>query len=1049
MIPSPALLAFVAACGAALAPTGFCPLPPQQPAVRPVALAAGELLHVRVEAHRVDLALELARPDGTRLRRANERFSGDGVEELFWIADGAELATFAVRPLAGGGGAYRILEVERRAATAADRRRVEAITAGLEMRELYAAATEAASRELAARGPAVAERLAAEGFPERSLAVLHQRARGIREDLGDHAGARAAFIDLAAQAAALDLPARRADALTFLAIEERQRGELRAAEPLLVEALAEARRSGDRQVLADVLGVHAGLLDLLGRPRESLAAQRESIALQGELGRVESVALARTNLGSALYRLGALDAAAEEFATAEQVLRRLGKTGQLALVLSNLGAVWLARGEPELAVEVLEEAVRYPVSTGTSDYRIRALLTLGNAYQDLGRRAEAVACAREAEGLARETDFPHLVGLALEDRAEYAAEAGDLTAAAVRFAESVEILRRAGDPERLAAVLARSADTARRRRELERAAAEASEARRLATAGGFPLRELDASVALARLARDQGELPRAREEVRQALEVVERVRAGLGAGSDRRSFLARMREVYELEVAIELELDRKEPAAGHPAAAFAAAERGRARWLLDLLDPAAGPRPSSSAAELVDSSARLRGAQGRLLARRQAPAGDGEQKRLEQELDAAARDLAAARAALDRARPNASGFGRAATTITAETVARALAPGEVLLEYVLGEEVAVLFVVRREGITAHRLAPAPEIERAVDALLAEMERASALGAAAFRERAVAVHRLLLAAAAGELVGVTRLLVVPDGPLHRLPFALLVDGGEGGATFGELAYLAKRFELVRLPSAAVWRALAERSAASSLSAARAGSVAGSAFGDPRIAQVEGRGSSTAATRRALLDFEPGALGALPGSRAEAAEVARWIPGVRLFVGAEASEARVKRDREVAASRLLHFAVHGLASDRRPELSTLLLAAEGTEDGLLQAWEIEELALSSDLVVLSSCRSALGREVAGEGMVGLTQAFLDAGARGVLAALSPVDDGATARLMGAFYLRLGRGEAPAAALAGARRELLAAGGLDAHPARWAPFVLFGDPPALAVR
>ncbi len=1034
---SAALFAVVAACSDSLTPTGPCPLPAKTPAERPVELGAGELLHVRVEALGVDLRLQLARPDGTRLRRANERFSGEGVEELFWIAESPEKVVFSVRPLAGAGGAYRILEVERWVANADDRRRVAVIAEGLEMGELYGAATPEASRELATRGPLVADRLAAEGFTARALAVLHQRARGLREDLGDPEGASAAFRELAERARILGEPSFRANALTFLAIDEKQRGDLDVAGPLLVEAIAEARRGDDRAVLADTLGVYAGWLDLLGRSRESVAAQRESIALQGELGRVESVALARSNLGSTLFRSGALDEAEAEFVAAEATLRRLGKQGELALAIANLAAVLIEKGSPRRAAEILEEAVTIPVSTGTSDYRIRALLTLGNAYQELGLRDEAEARARDAEALARATDFPALVGLALEDRGENAFAAGDLESAAARYSESLAILRPVGDLERLSAVLARSAETARRRGERTRARVELDEALALAVEHDYPMRELDARVALARLARDEDDLPRALAEVRRAVEVIERLRATLGAASDRRSFLAWLRETYELEVGVELELDRRAPAAGHAEAAFAAAERGRARWLLDLLDPTASPSPGPMAAEVVDRVSQLRSVQRRLLALRDRPAADGERIRLEGELAAAARDFEAARAGLARARPTANGFAHAGSAITVAAIAAKLAPDEALLEYVIGDECAALFVVRRQGLTVHRLAPPAEIARAVAALLDEAGRTSALGAAAYRERAVAAYRLLVLPAAEALAGVKRLLISPDGPLYRLPFALLVEDGTGEATFGELAYLSLRFDLARLPSAAVWLELSRRPPAASPA------PAGAVFGDPLLAASAAGAGMPPAARRGLLDFDPGTLGPLPGGREEATAVAREVTGMRLYIGSEASEARAKQDLEVARGRLLHFATHGLVSDRRPELSALLLAPDAAEDGLLQAWEVAELALESDLVVLSSCRSALGAEISGEGFVGLVQAFLEAGSRGVMAAFWPVGDRATADLMRAFYEGLARGDEPASALAGAQRARVAAGGLAAHPANWAAFELIGNP------
>jgi CHAT domain-containing protein len=154
-------------------------------------------------------------------------------------------------------------------------------------------------------------------------------------------------------------------------------------------------------------------------------------------------------------------------------------------------------------------------------------------------------------------------------------------------------------------------------------------------------------------------------------------------------------------------------------------------------------------------------------------------------------------------------------------------------------------------------------------------------------------------------------------------------------------------------------------------------------------------------------------------------------------------------------VLHLAAHGCLDERFPLNSALALtppvatpppgSAEGRDNGLLQAWEIfEGLRLDADLVVLSACDSALGREVAGEGLLGLTRAFQYAGARSVVASLWQVPDAATADLMVAFHRHLRQGRSQGEALAAAQAELAAgAAGPEAEaPYFWAGFQLFGD-------
>jgi CHAT domain-containing protein len=149
--------------------------------------------------------------------------------------------------------------------------------------------------------------------------------------------------------------------------------------------------------------------------------------------------------------------------------------------------------------------------------------------------------------------------------------------------------------------------------------------------------------------------------------------------------------------------------------------------------------------------------------------------------------------------------------------------------------------------------------------------------------------------------------------------------------------------------------------------------------------------------------------------------------------------------VARQRIIHFATHGMMDTRHPEMSGLVLSMFNkrgeAQDGYLRLSDIYNLKLSADLVVLSSCESALGKDLGSEGINGLPRAFLYAGARRVIASLWKVDDEATVTLMSAFYSRLQRGEDPAQALQGAQLALLKNTRLS-EPYYWAGFILEGD-------
>jgi CHAT domain-containing protein len=164
---------------------------------------------------------------------------------------------------------------------------------------------------------------------------------------------------------------------------------------------------------------------------------------------------------------------------------------------------------------------------------------------------------------------------------------------------------------------------------------------------------------------------------------------------------------------------------------------------------------------------------------------------------------------------------------------------------------------------------------------------------------------------------------------------------------------------------------------------------------------------------------------------------------VYAGEEASEARFKRDPAVSQAFDLHFAAHNLVDEEEPTRTGLLLSPgrSGEEDGFLTLDEIFNRPLAADLVVLSACSTALGKRFRGEGLVGLTWAFLYAGASSLVVSLWDVEDDATAALMVDFYRAYHRGESKSQALQGAKLKMLGRSRAQAHPSRWAPFILVG--------
>jgi CHAT domain-containing protein len=325
----------------------------------------------------------------------------------------------------------------------------------------------------------------------------------------------------------------------------------------------------------------------------------------------------------------------------------------------------------------------------------------------------------------------------------------------------------------------------------------------------------------------------------------------------------------------------------------------------------------------------------------------------------------------------------------------------------LGDEVAIF----RSLLLRGRDAPVVE-----EALLAQGRR---------------LYTLLVAPAAPAIAGAGRVLISPDGPLHILPFSALVRPGPAPSYLA--AWKPIHTVLSATLAAELQRGRRERRDPGPLVI----------FADP-LYRRPAPGAARASGQPPLALYRQGLL-PLSGAREEARSLARlYGGGTRVYTGALATEEQAKH--LPAAPRVLHFATHALLDLRSPLDSALALAAPGPgsqENGLLQAWEIfEQVRLDADLVTLSACETGLGRDAAGEGLIGLTRAFQYAGARSVLASLWAVSDRSTAELMERFYTLLRAGRPKDAALAEAQRELINSGGPFAHPYHWAAFELTGD-------
>ncbi|HEV3470293.1 MAG TPA: CHAT domain-containing protein [Pyrinomonadaceae bacterium] len=538
----------------------------------------------------------------------------------------------------------------------------------------------------------------------------------------------------------------------------------------------------------------------------------------------------------------------------------------------------------------------------------------------------------------------------------------------------------------------------------------------------------------------------------------------------------------------------------YAAEALSVVEQGRARSLLDLLRETNAEITEGVPADLLERKRENQSRQEELAARLTGlnPGGEsGAQspEELEAELARLEAELESIENQIRSASPRYAALTSARPLALADIRQQVLDEGTALLEYSLGDERSYLFAVTREAATVSRLPARAEVEglavelrrrlipsssrRALTGMVARgvvgggaaagggSEYASPSAAAAYAAAAHALYRAVVEPAA-PVFKQSRLLVVADGALNYVPFhALVTAAAPAGSDYSGLPYLLKTNESVLAPSASVVAAIRQQRAAGGAGDLLV--VADPVFepGDARGARADAAPPPENATRG--LSFESavsdladegagpderpsaggaaGALARLPGTREEAQQIARLAAAggrkAEVWLDLDASEQNVE-GRDLRQYRVLHFATHGLLNAERPQFTGLVLSLVGNRegaDGFLRTDEIFNLRLGSPLVMLSACETGLGREKRGEGVIGLTRAFMYAGAPTVGVSLWSVADRSTAELMADFYKNLLGGAAPPAAMRAARARMLADKRYSA-PFHWAPFVLVGD-------
>lgn len=882
-----------------------------------------------------------------------------------------------------------------------------------------------------------------------------------------------------------------ANILSPLASAYGESGDPRKEIELSNEALAIWREINNPRSEASLLNNLAVLYRSLGERQRALELFKESLDKAVKFGGTRGTAPQLLGLATTYNELGEKQQSLDYFLQALGIARQLKDPVFEASTLENLGILYSSLGDRERGIEQLQQALSIAQKINNPRLETGILLNLGWLNYGGGEYAKALEAFEGVQ--TRKGSTPATVIYALNGAALVHNKQEQRDRAVELLNRALTEARKLGSRSAEATTLQYLGVVHHERSEADPAREFFTQALQLERETGDRNGEATTLYGLAKLEYAAGNLDAARTQIEAALEVVEGLRTKVASQELRTSFFTTLRGYYDLYFDVLMELDQKRPGEGFSAQALQASERARARSLLEMLAEARADIRQGVNVKLVTRERELQdlinGKADALLQFKLRKTGQKQVAALTQELDELTRELAQVRAEIRRQSPRYATLTQPQPLNLKEIQTQVLDENTLLLEYALGEEHSYLWAVTPTSLRSYVLPKRAVIEAAAGRayqllttrnqpkrLLTKTKARSAptpfASDAQYWRAAQALSQIILQPVAAQL-GNKRLLIVAEGTLQFIPFSALPEpearkktGNRQPAT-GNRQPLLVNHEIISLPSASTLAVLRDE-IKDRVPAPKEVAV----FADPVFTANDERLQQAAAP----------AAAAKPAAQ-DKADVARALilKKVTLQENAETTgELSIKRLRftrneaeriantghraddavaldfaanraalfkpELSQYRIIHIATHGLLDTERPELSALvfsLVDEKGQpQDGFLRAHEVYNLNLPAELVVLSACETGLGKQVRGEGLVGLTRGFMYAGAPRVVVSLWAVSDRGTSELMARFYRNLlNKGQRPAEALRAAQLELWRSGRWQA-PYYWAPFVLQGE-------
>ena len=795
--------------------------------------------------------------------------------------------------------------------------------------------------------------------------------------------------------------------------------------------------------------------------QKALEYYEQALKLSQNTGNKRAEGMVLGNIGVVYKKSGDLDKALVYYEKALIIVREIRNKKSESKILGNIGIIYKNLGNYNKALEYYELALQIDRQIRVKGNECSQLSNIGTIYFIQENYSESLDYFNRSLIIAREIENKFMEGNILTHLADIYIKTGNYSEALINCERALKIYKEIGSKDGEAFALFGIGTIKLELKNFVESINYNQKALLIGEKIKSPVITWDAYASLASIYEKQGDLQKSLQHYQLAVDELEKARSDLSTKEFKAGFLERKIDVYEKVIYLLAKLHGQHPLKGYDRQSFQFAERAKARAFLDLLAEArAGVSKGVDQKFKQQERDVFKKISHIQIELRDSTLSEQDWEKLVEELKQVEEKQEALKRKIRRSNVKYANLVYPEPYNLNQVRENIIDKNTALLEFCLGEDHSCVWIITRENSFLHPLPKRSEIEKNVEEYVKTISKPVSLTNPLTRHHALGfeLYNRLLAPFADSFENKSSLIIIPDGILFYLPFETLITKKVKNKE--QAFYLLKDFEISYAPSSSVLCYLQEGK-----EKARQGKMQLLAFGDPHFDSVK----EIAALRggklvdedslsqdnkldeeeinvRGLYEQRGFQFKRLPFSGIEVKEIGDLFPGEKrvIYLGEKAKEEIVKRE-SLEKFKYIHFATHGIIEQKIPSRSGIVLSINknSSEDGFLQVNEIFNLKMDADLVVLSACKTGLGKIRKGEGIVGLTRAFMYAGAPSVVVSLWNINDRSTADFMKFFYKQLLEGKNKAEALQLAKLEMLQSERkLYQHPFFWAPFVLIGE-------